>query len=137
MFTHLHLHTEYSLLDATIRLPQLAKKLSESDMNACALTDHGNMYGALKFRNVMKEAGLKPILGCEVYIAPRSMEQKDFRIDNKYFHLVLLAKNLVGYKNLVKIVSVAHMEGFYYKPRIDFRTLSKYSEGFNCSFLHV
>ena len=129
MFTHLHLHTEYSLLDATIRLPQLAKKLSESGMNACALTDHGNMYGALKFRNVMKEAGLKPILGCEVYIAPRSMEQKDFGIDNKYFHLVLLAKNLVGYKNLVKIVSVAHMEGFYYKPRIDFETLSKYSEG--------
>jgi len=129
MFTHLHLHTEYSLLDATIRLPDLVKKLSDSKMNACALTDHGNMYGALKFKNAMKEAGLKPILGCEIYIAPRNMDQKDFGIDNKYFHLVLLAKNLVGYKNLVKIVSVAHMEGFYYKPRIDFETLSKYSEG--------
>ena len=129
MFTHLHLHTEYSLLDATIRLPDLVKKLSESGMNACAITDHGNMYGVLKFKSAMKEAGLKPILGCEIYIAPRGMDQKDFGIDNKYFHLVLLAKNLEGYKNLVKIVSIAHMEGFYYKPRIDFETLSKYSSG--------
>ena len=129
MFTHLHLHSEYSLLDATIRLPQLVQKLQESGMNACALTDHGNMYGALKFKSVMKEAGLKAILGCEVYIAPRRMDQKDFGIDNKYFHLVLLAKNKIGYRNLVKIVSIAHMEGFYYKPRVDIETLSKYTEG--------
>ncbi len=98
-------------------------------MNSCALTDHGSMYGALKFKNAMKEAGLKPILGCEIYIAPRGMDQKDFGIDNKYFHLVLLAKNLQGYKNLVKIVSIAHMEGFYYRPRIDIDTLSKYTDG--------
>jgi len=129
MFTHLHLHSEYSLLDATIRLPQLISKLQESGMKACALTDHGNMYGILKFKNAMKDAGLKPILGCEIYISPRGMEQKDFGIDNKYFHMVLLAKNLEGYKNLVKIVSLAHMDGFYYKPRIDFETLSKYSKG--------
>ena len=129
MFTHLHLHTEYSLLDATIRLPQLIQKLQDSGMNACAITDHGSMYGALKFKNGMKEAGLKPILGCEIYIAPRRMDQKDFGIDNKYFHLVLLAKNQIGYRNLVKIVSIAHMEGFYYRPRIDIETLSKYTEG--------
>lgn len=129
MFTHLHLHSEYSLLDATIRLPDLVQKLSESGMKACALTDHGNMYGILKFKNAMIEAGLKPILGCEIYIAPRSMHQKDFGIDNKYNHMVLLAKNQQGYKNLIKIVSIAHMEGFYYKPRIDFETLKKYSSG--------
>ncbi len=129
MFTHLHLHTEYSLLDATIRIPSLVEKLTASGMQSCALTDHGNMYGAMKFKSAMKEAGLKPILGCEIYIAPRDMEQKDFGIDNKYNHLVLLAKNQEGYKNLMKIVSLAHMEGFYYKPRIDFKTLSKYSEG--------
>lgn len=129
MFTHLHLHSEYSLLDATIRLPELIQKLQDSGMSACALTDHGSMYGILKFKNAMKEAGLKPILGCEIYIAPRKMEQKDFGIDNKYFHLVLLAKNLEGYKNLVKIVSAAHMEGFYYRPRIDIETLSKHTKG--------
>jgi DNA polymerase-3 subunit alpha len=87
------------------------------------------MYGAFKFQNAMKEAGLKPIIGCEVYVAPRKMDQKEFGIDNKYFHLILLAKNLQGYKNLMKIVSIAHMDGFYYRPRIDFETLSKYTEG--------
>lgn len=129
MFTHLHLHSEYSLLDATIRLPDLVKKLQDSGMNSCALTDHGSMYGILKFKNAMKEAGLKPILGCEIYIAPREMSKRDFGIDNKYFHLVLLAKDLKGYRNLVKIVSLGHMEGFYYRPRIDIETLSKYTDG--------
>jgi len=129
MFTHLHLHSEYSLLDATIRLPELIQKLQDSGMQSCALTDHGSMYGILKFKNAMKEAGLKPILGCEIYISPREMEKKEFGIDNKYFHLVLLAKNKKGYQNLVKIVSIAHMEGFYYRPRIDIDTLSKYCEG--------
>ena len=94
MFTHLHLHTEYSLLDATIRLPELVKKISDDGMKACALTDHGNMYGVLKFKSAMKEAGLKAILGCEIYIAPRGMDQKDFGIDNRYNHMVLLAKIL-------------------------------------------
>ena len=129
MFIHLHLHTEYSLLDATIRIPELIEKLKSSGMNSCAITDHGSMYGVFKFYTAMKEAGLKPIIGCEIYVAPRGMDQKEFGIDNKYFHLILLAKNLVGYKNLMKIVSVAHMDGFYYRPRIDFETLSKYTEG--------
>jgi len=116
-------------LDATTRIPELIEKLKDSGMKSCAITDHGNMYGAYKFQKMMKEAGLKPILGCEIYVAPREMNKKEHGIDNKYFHLVVLAKNLKGYKNLMKIVSVAHMEGFYYKPRIDFKTLSKYTEG--------
>ena len=129
MFTHLHLHTEFSLLDATTKIDDLIEKLKESNMLSCAITDHGNMYAAYKFKSHMENAGLKPILGCEIYIAPRSMADREFGIDNKYFHLILLAKNKQGYKNLVKIVSLAHMEGFYYKPRIDFKTLSKYTEG--------
>lgn len=129
MFTHLHLHTEYSLLDATTRLPDLLEKLQSSGMKSCAITDHGNMYGVFKFVHMMKDAGVKPIVGCEIYVAPRGMHEKEHGIDNKYFHLVLLAKNLQGYKNLMKIVSIAHMEGFYYKPRIDFESLSEYTEG--------
>ncbi len=129
MFTHLHLHTEYSLLDATTRLPDLIEKLQSSGMNSCAITDHGNMYGVFKFQDAMKKAGLKPIIGCEIYIAPRTMQDKEFGIDNNYFHLILLAKNFTGYKNLMKIVSIAHMDGFYYRPRVDFETLSKYTEG--------
>ena len=89
MFTHLHLHTEYSLLDATIRISDLIEKLKANNMNACAITDHGNMYGAYKFQSAMKAEGLKPIIGCEIYIAPRSMEDKEYGIDNNYFHLVL------------------------------------------------
>lgn len=116
-------------MDATIRIPQLIQKLSDSGMKACALTDHGNMYGILKFKNAMKEAGLKPILGCEIYISPRGMDQRDYGIDNKYYHLTLLAKNLEGYKNLIKMVSIGHMDGFYYKPRVDIETLTKYSKG--------
>jgi len=117
------------LLDATIRIPELVEKLKKSKMKSCALTDHGNMYGTYKFQKAMKAEGLKPILGAEIYIAPRDMEKKEFGIDNEYFHLVVLAKNLKGYQNLMKIVSKAHMEGFYYKPRIDIETLSKYTEG--------
>ena len=129
MYTHLHLHTEYSLLDATIRISELIEKLQATGIKSCAVTDHGSMYGIFKFQDAMKSAGLKPIIGCEIYIAPRGMDEKEYGIDNEYFHLVLLAKNLQGYKNLIKIVSIAHMEGFYYKPRIDIKTLSKYTEG--------
>ncbi len=129
MFTHLHLHTEYSLLDATTRISDLIAKLQENGMTSCAITDHGSMYGVYKFYSYMKAAGLKPILGCEIYIAPRSMNDKEFGVDNNYYHLVLLAKNFEGYKNLIKIVSLAHMEGFYYRPRVDFQTLSKYTSG--------
>lgn len=133
MFTHLHLHTEYSLLDATTRLPDLIAKLQETGMKACAITDHGNMYGAFKFQSMMKEAGLKPIIGCEIYVAPRGMQDKEAGIDNNYNHLILLAKNFQGYSNLMKIVSTAYLDGFYYKPRIDFATLSKYTDGLICS----
>lgn len=129
MFSHLHLHTEYSLLDATNRIPSLIEKLKSTGMKSCAITDHGNMYGVYKFQSAMRAEGLKPIIGCEIYVAPRGMADKEHGIDNNYFHLVLLAKNLEGYKNLVKIVSVSHMEGFYYRPRIDIETLSKHTEG--------
>ncbi len=129
MFTHLHLHTEYSLLDATIRIQELIEKLQANKMTSCAITDHGNMYGVFKFQSAMKSAGLKPIIGCEIYIAPRKMEDKEYGIDNNYFHMILLAKNLAGYRNLVKLVSAGHMEGFYYRPRVDVDTLKKYSEG--------
>lgn len=129
MFTHLHLHTEYSLLDATIRISDLIEKLKQNGMASCAITDHGNMYGVFKFQSAMKAEGLKPIIGCEIYVAPRGMEEKEYGIDNNYFHLILLAKDLEGYKNLVKIVSLAHMEGFYYRPRIDIETLKKHTKG--------
>lgn len=129
MFTHLHLHTEFSLLDATTRIEELVEKIKSSGMHSCAITDHGNLYAAYKFSSSMRDAGLKPIIGCEIYIAPRTMEDKEFGIDNKYFHLVLLAKNKEGYRNLIKIVSKAHMDGFYYKPRIDLETLGKHTEG--------
>jgi len=129
MFTHLHLHTEFSLLDGTIRIDELIDKLQQTGMKSCAVTDHGNLYAAYKFKSHMEEAGLKPIIGCEINIAPRKMEDKEYGIDNKYSHLIVLAKNLKGYKNLIKIVSDSHMKGFYYKPRIDIETLRRYSEG--------
>src|SRR5690606_10633360 len=122
-FTHLHLHSEYSLLDGVTRLPALVEKLKEYGMSSCALTDHGNMYGTFKFYNEMKHADLKPIVGCEIYIAPRSRFDKEAGIDNKYYHMTLLAMNLEGYKNLVKLVSAGYMEGFYYKPRVDWELL--------------
>jgi DNA polymerase-3 subunit alpha len=129
MFTHLHLHTEFSLLDGVTRIDDLIEKLKKTGMKACAVTEHGNLYSAYKFKSHMQEAGLKPIIGCEIYIAPRKMSDKEYGIDNKYFHLTVLAKNFEGYKNLIKVVSKAHMEGFYYKPRIDTKTLKKYSKG--------
>lgn len=128
-FTHLHLHTEYSLLDGTIRIASLAEKLKELGMTSCAITDHGVMYGAYKFYKAMKENEIKPIIGCEIYVAPREHIKKESGIDNKYMHMILLAQNQEGYRNLMKIVSIANMEGFYYKPRVDIDTLRKYSEG--------
>jgi DNA polymerase III subunit alpha len=128
-FVHLHLHTEYSLLDGAIRLNALLEHLKENKMNACAITDHGNLYGAFKFHNALKNEGLKPIIGSEIYVAPRSLEEKEHGIDNKYFHAVLLAQNLEGYKNLLKIVSKGHIDGFYYKPRVDYEFLQKHHKG--------
>ncbi len=128
-FIHLHTHSHYSLLDGLAKVGQLVDEAKKYEMPALALTDHGNMYGAIKFYKKAKAAGIKPILGVEAYISPRSLHQKEPRIDSKASHLVLLAKNETGYKNLLKLVSISHLEGFYYKPRMDKAVLSKYSEG--------
>ncbi len=128
-FVHLHLHTEYSLLDGMCRIEEVVKKAKELGMPALAITDHGSLYGAFKFFIKAKEAGIKPIIGVETYKAKNSRLDKNGTADRDQYHLILLAKDLVGYKNLLKIVSIAHMEGFYYKPRIDFEVLEKYHEG--------
>ncbi|MCX6807000.1 MAG: PHP domain-containing protein [Candidatus Berkelbacteria bacterium] len=128
-FCHLHVHSHYSLLDGLTKIDQLIKKAKKYEMSALALTDHGVMYGTIEFYKKAKEAGIKPIIGLEAYIAPRSMHDKQPRIDASPYHLVLLAKNNNGYKNLIKISSISHLEGYYYKPRIDKKTLKKYSSG--------
>lgn len=131
-FVHLHLHTEYSLLDGACRLKELIKKIKELGQTAVAITDHGNMYGAISFWNEAKNAGIKPIIGCEVYVAPRSMTDKDPKLDAKPYHLILLCENNEGYKNLIKLVSAANLEGFYNKPRVDKQLLRKHSKGLIC-----
>lgn len=128
-FTHLHLHTEYSLLDGACRIKKLIKKVKELGQTSVAITDHGVMCGAIDFYREAKKNGIKPIIGCEVYVAPRSRFDKTFGIDNKYYHLVLLCKNETGYKNLIKLVSKSFIDGFYFKPRIDRQLLEEYHEG--------
>lgn len=128
-FVHLHTHTEYSLLDGFTRINKVMDKAIELGMDAVAITDHGSMFGVVEFYKAAKKNGLKPIIGCEVYTAPRSMHDKISNIDNQLGHLVLLAKNNVGYQNLIKMVSKSYIEGFYYKPRIDYKLLEKHSEG--------
>lgn len=128
-FTHLHTHSHYSLLDGLSKIDDIVRIAKEADMTSIALTDHGNMYGALEFYKKCKKAGIKPIIGCEVYVAERKMTDKEAGIDNKRYHLILLAKNKIGYKNLMKIVSRAATEGYYYKPRVDMDLLREYSEG--------
>ncbi|MCD6358997.1 MAG: PHP domain-containing protein, partial [Dehalococcoidia bacterium] len=128
MFTHLHVHTEYSLLDGMCRIPSLLAKAKEMGMDSLAITDHGVMYGVIKFYLAAKEVGIKPILGCEVYVAPRGRFKKEVE-DKKSYHLVLLAKNETGYRNLLKLVSKGHTEGFYYKPRVDREILAQYHQG--------
>jgi len=128
-FTHLHTHSHYSLLDGLSKIDDLVGRTKEMGMESLALTDHGVMYGAIEFYKKAKKAGIKPIIGCEVYISENSMYDKRPNIDDKRYHLILLAKNLIGYKNLIKIVSAAHLEGFYYKPRIDKNFLRQHSEG--------
>src|SRR6056297_3530493 len=128
-FTHLHVHSHYSLLDGLPKIDELIKDVKEKGMDSVALTDHGVMYGAVEFFKKAKAAGVKPIIGCEVYLAYEGMDQKRPNVDNKRYHLVLLAKNRKGYQNLVKLVSKAHLEGFYYKPRIDEDLLKEHSEG--------
>jgi DNA polymerase III subunit alpha len=128
MFTHLHVHSEFSLLDGMCRIPQLVKRAKELGMNAVALTDHGSMYGAIDFYQEAKAAGIKAIIGCEVYVAPNSHLSRT-PAEKSSFHLVLLAKNLTGYRNLMQLTSKAHTEGFYYKPRIDHALMEQYHEG--------
>ena len=135
-FVHLHVHTQYSLLDGAIRLQDLFDTARSFEMPAVAITDHGNMFGALEFYEKAKKAGVKPIVGCEVYIAPRSRFDRQGRLESgaqgdedRSYHLVLLSKDLTGYKNLLKLVSEAYIDGFYYKPRIDKEILRKYRDG--------
>jgi DNA polymerase III subunit alpha len=132
-FVHLHCHTHFSLLDGANRIPELVKKTKAAGMNALAITDHGNLYGALEFYTKCKEAGINPILGYEAYIAPGHRTHKDAsRMKEASFHLTLLAKNRAGFKNLIKLASAAFLEGFYYKPRIDKELLEQYHEGIIC-----
>ena len=128
-FAHLHLHSEYSLLDGACRIAEIAKKAKSEGHTAVAITDHGVMYGAVDFYKKAKEAGLKAIIGCEVYVAPRSRFDKVKEYDSSYSHLVLLCKNETGYKNLIKLVSLGFTEGFYSKPRIDRQLLEQHSDG--------
>lgn len=128
-FTHLHVHTEYSLLDGFSRVKTLVKRAKEKGMKAVAITDHGCMFGAIDFYKEAKAEGIKPIIGCEVYTAPRKLTDKDPNYDKHQGHLVLLAKDMVGYKNLIKIVSKSYVDGFYYKPRTDMDELRKHSKG--------
>ncbi len=125
-FVHLHNHTEYSLLDGAIRVPQLISRAKEYGQPAAAMTDHGALYGMIKFYRQAKDAGIKPIIGCEVYVTPGDYREK---VETELYHLILLAENNKGYENLLKIVSKSHLEGFYYKPRVDKDLLYKYREG--------
>ena len=129
-FVHLHLHTQYSLLDGAIRLPDLFDIVSKQKFPAVAMTDHGNMYGAVDFYQQAKDHGVKPIIGCEVYVAPKSYLEKDSGgIKDNSNHLVLLVENEEGYKNLTRLLTHAHLEGFYYKPRVDKELLSRLNGG--------
>lgn len=131
-FCHLHVHTEYSLLDGFSRLKWLIPKVKELGMSSCAITDHGSMFGVIDFYKACKKEGIKPIIGCEVYVAARKYTDKDPMLDKRSSHLILLAENNEGYKNLIKIVSDSYVDGFYYKPRTDKEQLRKHSEGIIC-----
>jgi DNA polymerase-3 subunit alpha len=128
-FVHLHLHTEYSLLDGAIRMRELIKKAAEYEMPAVAVTDHGNLFGAIEFYQEATNAGIKPIIGCEAYVAPRSHKEKANSLRDAAYHFTLLAENEIGYRNLVKLISTAHLDGFHYRPRIDKELLAQHSAG--------
>ncbi len=131
-FVHLHVHSEFSLLDGLARLGDLCERTAELGMDSLALTDHGQMYGMIKFQHAAANAGIKPIYGCEVYQARRRMTQRDSKLDAKAYHLILLAQNMQGYRNLLQLVTKANLEGFYYRPRIDRELLAEHSEGLIC-----
>ena len=128
-FCHLHTHTEYSLLDGEASIKKLIARVKELGMTSCAITDHGSMYGVVDFYREAKAQGIHPVIGCETYMAPRTRFDKVHDVDNKTSHLILLAENQTGYKNLIKMISSGYTEGFYYKPRIDFDLLKEHSEG--------
>ena len=129
-FTHLHVHTEYSLLDGSNKIKEYVARVKDLGMTAAAITDHGVMYGVIEFYKAAKEAGINPILGCEVYVAPNSrFDRETVHGEDRYYHLVLLAENDTGYSNLVKIVSKGFVDGYYYKPRVDMEVLETYREG--------
>lgn len=128
-FVHLHGHTEYSLLDGLSKIPQLVKTVKDLGMDALAITDHGVMYGAIEFYKACKEAGIKPIIGVEMYIAKRSHKDKEVKLDSEPYHLTVLAKNYQGYLNLIKLTTIAHIEGYYYRPRVDKELLKRYHDG--------
>ena len=128
-FTHLHLHTEYSLLDGACRIEQLVRRVKELGQTAVAITDHGVMFGVIDFYRACKAAGIKPVIGCEVYVAPRTRFDRVHELDSSARHLVLLCRNEEGYRNLSYMVSMAFTEGFYIKPRIDMELLRAHSGG--------
>src|SRR3989337_571984 len=132
-FAHLHVHTEYSLLDGFSNIKKLIQRVKEMDMPAVAITDHGTMFGVIDFYKAAREAGIKPIIGLEAYMAARGMRDRDSKLDRSSYHLLLLAENGTGYKNLLKIASAAQLEGFYYYPRIDHDFLAAHSEGLICT----
>ncbi len=128
-FVHLHGHSEYSLLDGLSKIPQLVKTVKDLGMDALAVTDHGAMYGAIEFYKACREAGIKPIIGAEMYVAKRSHKDKEGKVDSEPYHLTVLAKNYQGYLNLMKLITIAQVEGYYYRPRVDKKLLKEYSEG--------
>src|SRR3989344_3379108 len=128
-FVHLHVHSEYSLLDGLSKIPKLVTQAKIMGMDSLAITDHGTLYGAIKFYKECKKEGINPIIGCEMYIAKRSMHDKEAGRDNENFHLTVLAQDYEGYKNLMQLITLAHLEGFYYRPRVDKETLTKFAKG--------
>ena len=132
-FAHLHVHTEYSLLDGFSNIRKLIQRVKEMDMPAVAITDHGTMFGVIDFYKAANAAGVKPVIGLEAYMAARGMQDRDPKLDRSSYHLLLLAENETGYKNLLKIASAAQLDGFYYYPRIDHDFLAAHSEGLICT----
>ena len=131
-FVHLHTHSHYSLLDGLSKIKGMVRRAKEFGMPALGLTDHGNMYGAIEFYKECIAQGVKPIIGVEGYVAVRTRFDKEPGVDNRRYHITLLAKNLTGYKNLIKLVTKANLEGYYYKPRMDKDLLREYHEGIIC-----
>ncbi len=128
-FVHLHTHSHYSLLEALPKIPELVARAAADGQRVLALTDNGNLYGAVEFYKECKKMSVKPIIGVDFHVAPRKRSQKEHRVDDQMSRLVLLAKNEIGYRNLIQLVSKSHLEGFYYRPRIDRELIEEYREG--------